>query len=44
MKSICTLLLIFVASIPGAEETIDLWQGEPPYSRPNSFEDYVKEL
>jgi len=43
MKSICTLLLIFVASISGAEETIGLWQGEAPYSKPNTLEEYVKE-
>lgn len=43
MKSICTLLLIFVASMSGAEETIDLWQGEAPYSKPNALEEYVKE-
>jgi len=27
----------------GAEETIDLWQGEAPYSKPNALEEYVKE-
>jgi acetyl esterase/lipase len=43
MKPIFTLLLIFVASVSGAEETIDLWQGEAPYSKPNSLEEYVKE-
>ena len=42
MKSICTLLLIFVASISGAEETIDLWQGEAPYSKPNALEEYIE--
>ena len=34
---------MFVALISGAEETIDLWQGEAPYSKPNSLEEYVKE-
>ena len=43
MKSIFTLLLIIVASFSGAEETIDLWQGEAPYSKPNTLEEYVKE-
>jgi acetyl esterase/lipase len=42
MKSICTLLLMLVASFSGAQETIDLWQGEAPYSKPNSLEEYVK--
>jgi len=32
-----------VILISGAEETIDLWQGEAPYSKPNSLEEYVKE-
>ena len=43
MKPVITLLLMFVALISGAEETIDLWQGEAPYSKPNSLEEYVKE-
>ena len=43
MKSTFTLLLIIVASFSGAEETIDLWQGEAPYSKPNTLEEYVKE-
>ena len=43
MRSICALFLILVASLAGAEETIDLWQGEAPYTKPNSLEEYVKE-
>ncbi|MBD3854092.1 MAG: alpha/beta hydrolase [Acidobacteria bacterium] len=43
MKPVITLLLMFVALISGAEETIDLWQEEAPYSKPNSLEEYVKE-
>jgi acetyl esterase/lipase len=26
-----------------AQEVIDLWEGAPPYSKPNSLEEYVKE-
>jgi len=42
MKSVFTLVLIIVASFSGAEETIDLWQGEAPYSKPNSLEEYIE--
>jgi hypothetical protein len=42
MKLVFTVLLILVASLSGAEETIDLWQGEAPYSKPNTLEEYVK--
>ena len=34
---------MLVASFSGAQETIDLWQGEVPHSKPNSLEEYVKE-
>ncbi len=27
----------------GADDVIDLWQGQPPYSKPNTLEEYVKE-
>ena len=43
MKSICTLLLAVVASFSAAEEVIDLWEGQPPYSKTNALEEYVKE-
>ena len=43
MKSIFTLLLILVTCAASAEEVIDLWQGDPPYSKPNTLEEYVKE-
>jgi acetyl esterase/lipase len=43
MKSIFTLLLVLVSHVLGAEEIIDIWEGEPPYSKPNALEEYVKE-
>jgi len=43
VKSIGALLLTFVASVSSAGEVIDLWQGPPPFSKPNSLEEYVKE-
>jgi acetyl esterase/lipase len=43
MKSIFTLLLLLLANAVGAEEVIDLWEGQPPYSKPNALEEYVKE-
>jgi acetyl esterase/lipase len=43
MKPMLTLVLILAACFSGAEETIDIWSGEAPYSKPNSLEEYVKE-
>lgn len=43
MKSFCTLLLIFVPVVSSGEEAIDIWEGPPPYSKPNTLEEYVKE-
>jgi len=43
MKLISALLLVLVSHVVGAEEVIDLWQGDPPYSKPNTLEEYVKE-
>jgi len=43
MKPIFTLLLVIVSSFLAAEEVIDLWEGPPPHSKPNSLEEYVKE-
>ena len=43
MKSIFTLLLVLVTQAVGAEEVIDLWEGQAPYSKPNTLEEYVKE-
>ena len=43
MKSIFTLLLVLISHVLGAEEIIDIWEGEPPYSKPNALEEYVKE-
>ena len=43
MKLVFTLLLAIVSSFSVAEEVIDLWKGPPPYSKPNSLEEYVKE-
>jgi acetyl esterase/lipase len=43
MKTIGALLLVFVASLSSAGEVIDLWQGPPPFSKPSSVEEYVKE-
>jgi acetyl esterase/lipase len=40
---LCTLLLTLLAAAATAEEVIDLWQGPPPHSKPNSLEEYVKE-
>lgn len=43
MKLIFTLLLVLVTQAIGAEEVIDLWEGQAPYSKPNTLEEYVKE-
>jgi acetyl esterase/lipase len=43
MRRIPAVLLTFVASVSSAAEVIDLWQGPPPFSKPNSLEEYVKE-
>jgi len=43
MKLVFTLFLAFVSSFSTAEEVIDLWEGSPPYSKPNTLEEYVKE-
>ena len=43
MKSILTLLLVLVSHVLGAEEVMDLWEGQPPYSKPNALEEFVKE-
>lgn len=43
MKSICTLLLVFIAPVTSGEETIDIWDGPPPFSKANTLEEYVKE-
>ena len=43
MKSIFTLLLVLVSHVLGAEEVMDLWEGQPPYSKPNALEEFVKE-
>jgi acetyl esterase/lipase len=43
MKTALTLLLAVVASFSAAEEVLDLWDGTPPHSKPNSLEEYVKE-
>ena len=43
MRSICTLLLIFSPIVSSGEETIDIWEGPPPYSKANTLEEYVKE-
>jgi acetyl esterase/lipase len=42
MKPIFTLLLVIVSSFLAAEEVIDLWEGPPPHSKPNSLEEYVE--
>ena len=42
MKSMCTLLLMFVASFSTAEEVMDLWEGLAPFSKPNNLQEYVK--
>jgi acetyl esterase/lipase len=43
MKLIFTLLLAIASSFSAAEEVIDLWEGTPPHSKPNTLEEYVKE-
>jgi acetyl esterase/lipase len=43
MKSILTLLLVLVSHVLGGEEVMDLWEGQPPYSKPNALEEFVKE-
>jgi acetyl esterase/lipase len=35
--------LIFVAPVAGAQEVFDLWRGEPPYSKNNQLQEFVKE-
>ncbi len=35
--------MTIVASFSAAEEVIDLWEGQPPYSKPSALEEYVKE-
>jgi acetyl esterase/lipase len=44
MKPALTLLLAVVASVSAAEQVIDLWEGPPPHSKPNTLEEYVKEF
>jgi len=43
MKRSFVALLMLVACVSGAEEVVDLWPGEAPYSKPNTLEEYVKE-
>jgi acetyl esterase/lipase len=43
MKMSLTLFIAVVASFSTAEDVIDLWEGPPPHSKPNSLEEYVKE-
>jgi acetyl esterase/lipase len=43
MKSMFTLLLVLVSPIVGAEDVLDLWEGQAPYFKPNTLEEYVKE-
>ena len=43
MKSVFTLLLACVVSVSAAEEVLDLWDGQPPFFKPNALEEYVKE-
>lgn len=43
MKRIWFLLFVFLVPVAGAEDIVDLWDGPPPYSKPNFLEEYVKE-
>jgi acetyl esterase/lipase len=43
MKKLAVLILILSSPMAGAEEIVDLWEGSPPLSKPNSLEEYVKE-
>jgi len=43
MKTALTLLLVAVATFSAAEDVVDLWEGPPPHSKPNTLEEYVKE-
>ena len=43
MKLMFFPLFAVVASFSAAEEVIDLWDGQPPHSKPNALEEYVKE-
>ena len=38
-----TLLFTLVTMTTGAEDVVDLWDGPPPHSKPNSLEESVKE-
>jgi acetyl esterase/lipase len=43
MKTFLVLLLTCVASVSSAAEVIDLWEGPPRFSKPNSLQESVKE-
>jgi len=43
MKSIIYLIIVLMTQILWAEEIIDIWTGDVPYSKSNSLEEYVKE-
>ena len=43
MKHAISVLLMLIAACASAEDVFDLWEGSPPYSKPNSLEEYVKE-
>lgn len=43
MKRIFALVLALAVHSLGAEDVVELWQGQPPYSKSNSLEEYVKE-
>ena len=43
MRPLAVFLLVFVASVAGAQEAFDLWQGEPMYSKTSQLQEYVKE-
>jgi acetyl esterase/lipase len=42
MKTIFTMMLTLLALAVPAEEVIDLWEGAPPHSKPNSLEEYIE--
>jgi acetyl esterase/lipase len=43
MKATLVLVFLLIAPVLVAQEVVDLWQGKPPYSKPNQLEEYVKE-
>ncbi len=43
MKSLIALLLALITHAVCAEEVVEIWQEEPPYSKGNSLEEYVME-